>query len=245
MAAGLPVVVSDWDGYKDTVRDGVDGFRIPAIMPQAGLAADLALRHALELDSYDMYCGHTCMLIAVDIEATTLAFEALFKSEDLRQKMGQSGRLRARSVYDWRIIIYDYDELWAELSNKRRAHPHQRSANHRSWPARMDPFDAFSSYPTSVLTPQTSLSLVDKNTDAAIKRSTTFRRLSMVAFANVILPSEDQIVAVINRAKLDAIETPITASEWVRDISDDRRASVFRSLAWFLKIGIMRCHVSV
>ncbi len=29
MAAGLPVVVSDWDGYKDTVRDGVDGFRIP------------------------------------------------------------------------------------------------------------------------------------------------------------------------------------------------------------------------
>ena len=29
MAAGLPVVVSDWDGYKDTVRDGIDGFRIP------------------------------------------------------------------------------------------------------------------------------------------------------------------------------------------------------------------------
>ena len=28
MAAGLPVVVSDWDGYRDTVRDGVDGFRI-------------------------------------------------------------------------------------------------------------------------------------------------------------------------------------------------------------------------
>ena len=26
MAAGLPVVVSDWDGYKDTVRDNVDGF---------------------------------------------------------------------------------------------------------------------------------------------------------------------------------------------------------------------------
>ena len=32
MAAGLPVVVTDWDGYKDTVRDGVDGFRIPTWM---------------------------------------------------------------------------------------------------------------------------------------------------------------------------------------------------------------------
>lgn len=37
MAAGLPVVVSDWDGYKDTVRDGIDGYRIPTLMPQAGL----------------------------------------------------------------------------------------------------------------------------------------------------------------------------------------------------------------
>ena len=54
MAAGLPVVVSDWDGYKDTVRHGVDGFRISTCMPQAGLATDLALRHALEVDTYDM-----------------------------------------------------------------------------------------------------------------------------------------------------------------------------------------------
>ena len=27
MAAALPAVISDWDGYKDTVRDGKDGFR--------------------------------------------------------------------------------------------------------------------------------------------------------------------------------------------------------------------------
>jgi glycosyltransferase involved in cell wall biosynthesis len=33
MASGLPVVVSDWDGYKDTVVDGVTGFRIPTWMP--------------------------------------------------------------------------------------------------------------------------------------------------------------------------------------------------------------------
>ncbi|NQW58284.1 MAG: glycosyltransferase family 4 protein, partial [Polynucleobacter sp.] len=33
MAAGLPVVVSDWDGYKDTVRHEVDGFRIRTTMP--------------------------------------------------------------------------------------------------------------------------------------------------------------------------------------------------------------------
>ncbi len=74
MAAGLPVVVSDWDGYKDTVRDGADGFRVPTVMPQASLGGDLAYRHALEMDTYDMYYGHTCSLVAVDVQATDKAF---------------------------------------------------------------------------------------------------------------------------------------------------------------------------
>ena len=29
MAAGVPLVVSDWNGYRDLVRDGIDGFRVP------------------------------------------------------------------------------------------------------------------------------------------------------------------------------------------------------------------------
>ena len=63
MAAGLPVVVSDWDGYKDTVRHGIDGFRSPTYMPQGGLGSDLAFRHSAGVDNYDMYCGLTSSLI--------------------------------------------------------------------------------------------------------------------------------------------------------------------------------------
>ena len=29
MASGLPVIVSDWNGYKSTVRNNIDGFKIP------------------------------------------------------------------------------------------------------------------------------------------------------------------------------------------------------------------------
>ncbi|MEK9751907.1 MAG: glycosyltransferase family 4 protein [Rhodospirillaceae bacterium] len=36
MAAGLPCVVSDWNGYRDTVRDGADGFAVPTWLPLAG-----------------------------------------------------------------------------------------------------------------------------------------------------------------------------------------------------------------
>jgi glycosyltransferase involved in cell wall biosynthesis len=42
MAAGLPIVVSDWDRYKDTGRDGVNGFHIPALTTGPGLGTDLA-----------------------------------------------------------------------------------------------------------------------------------------------------------------------------------------------------------
>jgi starch synthase len=39
MAADLPAVVANWDGYKDAVRDGIDGFRIPTLIG-AGLGGD-------------------------------------------------------------------------------------------------------------------------------------------------------------------------------------------------------------
>lgn len=41
MAAGLPVVVSDWDGYRSSIEDGVTGFRVPSLMPGPGQGADL------------------------------------------------------------------------------------------------------------------------------------------------------------------------------------------------------------
>jgi starch synthase len=80
-------------------------------MPQAGLGGDLAYRHALEMDTYDLYCGHTCSLVAVDVQATAKAFERLFTNPALRQQMGEAGHERARSVYDWKPIFGQYEQL--------------------------------------------------------------------------------------------------------------------------------------
>jgi glycosyltransferase involved in cell wall biosynthesis len=240
MAAGLPVVVSDWDGYKDTVRDGIDGFRIPTVMPQAGLGGDLALRHALEIDTYDMYCGHTCSLVAVDVQAAAAAFEKLFNSPELRRQMGEAGRQRAQAVYDWKPIIGQYEALWAKQTELRLA---AKSESDKSgskplahpWPARMDPFHAFASYPTQALTPQTLLALVDANAQVAVQRAMAYRQLAMVDFAKVILPTEAEIVSVLNAAA-----QPQTAQALVAGIAQERQAFVYRSLAWLLKLGVLR-----
>ncbi len=240
MAAGLPVVVSDWDGYKDTVRDGVDGFRIPTLMPKAGLGGDLALRHALEIDTYDMYCGHTCSLVAVDVQATAQAFTRLFTNPVLRRQMGEAGRKRAVEVYDWKPIVGQYEALWAKQTELRLAAKAQMEKSGikplaHPWPARMDPFHAFASYPTQSLTPQTRLALVDADVNVVITRALAYRQLAMVDFAKVILPSEADVRAVLQTATSTG-----AALEWVQAISEDRRPFVFRALAWLIKLGVLK-----
>jgi glycosyltransferase involved in cell wall biosynthesis len=236
MAAGLPVVVSDWDGYKDTVRDGIDGFRVPTLMPGAGLGTDLALRHALEIDTYDMYCGHTCSLVAVDVQAAAQAFVRLFESPELRRQMGEAGRARARAVYDWAGIIPQYEALWAQLAGIRNAQGKDLKPLPNPWPARMDPFHAFAAYPTQLLTPQTMLVLVDTDAGAALTRTLAYRQLAMIDFANFVLPTEDEIAKVLTAAA----KGPQAAAELIASLPAERQPFVFRGLAWLLKLGVLR-----
>lgn len=236
MAAGLPVVVSDWDGYKDTVRDGTDGYRIPALMPQAGLGGDLALRHALEVDTYDMYCGHSCMLVAVDIAATTQAFVRLMQQPELREQMGEAGRKRARDVYDWKVVIGQYEALWVQLAELRTAHSSNVRSLPHPWPARMDPFHAFAAYPTHTLTPQTLLALSDADAAQALERAMSYRQLAMVDFAKVILPTREEIQTVMAACE----QGPQPAGQLVQGLPAEREAFVFRSLVWLVKLGVLR-----
>lgn len=236
MAAGLPVVVADWDGYKDTVRDGIDGLRIPTLMPQAGLGGDLALRHALEIDSYDMYCGHTCSLVAVDVQATANAFIRLIQSPELRKQMGAAGRQRACTVYDWAAIIPQYEALWAHLTEIRRAQAQDQKPPTHPWPARLDPFHAFAAYPTRTLTPQTVLGLADADAQTALQRTLAYRQLAMIDFAKAILLDEAEV-----RAALEAVASgPRPAAALVQTLPAERQPFAFRSLAWLLKLGVLK-----
>lgn len=236
MAAGLPTVVSDWDGYKGTVRDGVDGYRIPTLMPPAGLGTDLALRHALEIDTYDMYCGHTCSLVAVDIGATADAFSKLFSSAELRQKMGAAGRERARLIYDWVSIIPQYEALWEHLAEIRKEQGGNLKDAPYPWPARMDPFHAFACYPTAVLTSQTALSLGTDNLAEAEARVSEYMGLAMVNFAKTVLPTELELQTVLGAA----VAGPRPAAELIQFIAAERQAFVFRALVWLLKLGVLK-----
>jgi glycosyltransferase involved in cell wall biosynthesis len=151
MAAGLPSVVSDWDGYRDTVQHGEHGIRVPTLAPP-GLGADLADAHAIGIDTYDRYCGYAGQFVAVDIPATAEAYVALIESADLRARFGAAARTMAEASFDWRHVIARYQELWAELAARRAASAESAPARGPVyWPARADPFILFADYPTDAL----------------------------------------------------------------------------------------------
>jgi alpha-maltose-1-phosphate synthase len=148
MAAGLPVVVSDWNGYKDTVRDGIDGFRIPTVVAPAGTGEQMALRHALGVDSYDRYIGCASLATVVEPQALAQAFRRLATDPALRRKMAAAGRARATAEFDWPIILQRYAELAVHLGEIRSRHTDVPA---QPWPQRADPFRRFAHFSSEIL----------------------------------------------------------------------------------------------
>jgi len=206
MAAGIPCVVSDWDGYRDTVRHGVDGFRVTTFQPFSGFAEDLATRHALESDNYDHYCGLTSQLIAVDLGETIEALKALIESPDLRRKMGEAGRKRAREIFDWSKIIPIYQALWAELAEERRSYPTlpaKQSIKH-PWPARMEPFSAFQSYSTAQIDEKTKLT---RRFDISPEQADDILNLKSFTLGKRLLPSDYNLIDFLYKIPVDEVIT--------------------------------------
>lgn len=113
MAAGLPVIVSDWDGMKDTVTPEV-GFRVPTELPRPGLSAYVSQRHLGGTDSYMQYLGQVSAMTPLDLRALTRALVTLALDPGLRARMGAAGQARARSLYDWSAVIPQMQALWGE-----------------------------------------------------------------------------------------------------------------------------------
>ena len=233
MARGIPLVVSDWNGYRDSVIHMEQGFLIPTYMPQAGLGTDLASRHAFNIDTYDMYCGHSSSMIAVDVSQTVKAFVSLFNSEELRLKMGKSGKSRAQNIYDWNNVIRQYEKLWSKLDEIRmKSNP----ANiNKCYPARMDPYDIFSKYPTEIVGVDTIISMPDSSIEFVKKRILDYKKLAMVNYAKYIIPSDQDLDIILNSLS----SSPKKAGDLIQDFSLEKRPFILRSLCWMLKLKLL------
>jgi alpha-maltose-1-phosphate synthase len=169
MAAGLPCVVSDWDGYRDTVRHGVDGFRVPTLMAPPLSGEALVDRYAADIDSYDIYLARSAYLVSVDIAAATQAFVALARDGALRKRMGDAGRARAVAVFDWQVVLQSYEELSATLAERRAAAAAPDPKQRRVWPQRLSPFEMFANFTTRMPSPTDLVAVTSSDQETALR----------------------------------------------------------------------------
>jgi len=236
MVAGLPGVVSDWNGYKDTVRDGEDGFRVPTIMPAPGAGADLADRLFAGAETYDRFIGAASQAVAVDIDAAAAALEKLVADAGLRRRFGATAAARARAVFDWSVVIRRHQELWAELAERRRSAPEFPAAapgpGLAANPQALDPFAMFANYPSDTLGPHHRVALGDGG--AAQVAALFARQLSNYCAGDLLSQAE--------AAKLAECLGKGAAS--VEDLAAmfpaERRAAVERGIVWLMKYGAAR-----
>lgn len=152
MAAGLPVVASDWDGIRDTV-DGGAGFRIPTKGARPEHVTATGLRYQGGTDNYIQYLSQLSAVTQIDVGEMATAVRCLMQDGELRARMGAAGRARARALFDWGVVIPAMQDLFGALDAIRRGadparHPPIAAARLPVAPA---PMTYLESFPTELL----------------------------------------------------------------------------------------------
>ena len=237
MAAGLPVVASDWDGYRYTVRDGVDGWLVPTLGSPGGAPGELlAHLHSLELETYQTYVGAAAQHTAVHVQQAAAAIARLINDPAQRRAMGLAGQQRAQAMFSWPVVIDQCCQSLAELAERRRAaDPALAAAGARLEPLRGEPFASFRHFSSHVLEPQMMLRLADGATAAdldgrlAVKLNRLYRGLrGSSAEAQALL------------AALEAAgPAGVSVADLLAEATPERRPWLETTLVWLAKLGLV------
>ncbi|MFO0808665.1 MAG: glycosyltransferase family 4 protein [Gemmataceae bacterium] len=230
MAAGLPVVATDWDGYRDLVVHGETGFLAPTTMVR-GATRDATAQHLMGELNYDHYLATCNQGTTVDIAATADAFSRLLVDAGLRRQMGEAGRRRVLARFDWRHVVRAYEDLWQEMDAERLARAAEPpAAGPAIYPA---PEQTFASYPTTWLDDADTV----EATPGAVER---LRQILASSLCNYVPGNRSTDVNVLSELLAAAATAcPVADLDTICQRAGCGPTSSRASVAWLLKYDLL------
>ena len=232
MAAGLPVVASDWDGLRDTVVDGVTGYLADTVMAPPGDGESVAAGYACGADGYLDYLAAAMQRTSVDIAAMAEGFAILANDDARRRQMAQAARRRAAEIYDWSQIIPQYQALWRELADRRA---HAGTVGDTPGPMSLDPFMLYRGYPTRAAQATDELSGAAPMTPQDISGL-----LALTGSAGCAEPHEPErlaeVLAAVRGAETGA---PVSLDDIAHSLARSP-GEIRASAIWLAKFGLLR-----
>lgn len=124
MAAELPCLVSDWNGYRESVvqpgeNSEATGLRVTTRMISGLGEHDARCSLIQENNDYSQLMGRAAQGIAVDPDQFKRHLSTLLNDPNLRAAMGAAGRRRVKAHYEWRHVIEEWRSLIADLRARR------------------------------------------------------------------------------------------------------------------------------
>jgi len=235
MASGLPQVVADWDGYRDTVAHDQTGVLIPTLWTDA--IADVERGSLTSDPAYDHLA--LSQSVAVDMVAFVRAVDDLLDSPDRRAAMAEASRLRAETLFGWPSVIAAHELMWTQLSQmatEDTAPPTGIAALHRF------PYtSAFRHYPSTWLPRDAALTITDRGRDLIRRQGGELPLPLLARFRYLELSLLQRIVAGLTKMadkgqtlSLDRIFEVVGKG---LDDTPEQRARINRHVMWLIKYG--------
>jgi glycosyltransferase involved in cell wall biosynthesis len=239
MAAGLPVIATDWNGYRDTVRHSKDGFLVPTTTLNKGSGEDFYYYYLSEIINYDQYLSFSSQTVSIDMDVCINYLRELITNKDLRIKLGESGKKRAKNKFSWEHIIDEYSKLEEELSLIRKS---SKNVDKFNFLKAYEPYNLFSSYPTRKIKKNTNFCLTEnKNID---KNSYIFQSdsINIAKDNNFLNVSKLELKIDFNDANLvvDVMKDNIKSFQEIKDETSISVSRLNRILSTMLKFHVVK-----
>ncbi len=224
-AAGVPVIASDWDGYRDLVRHGETGLLVPTLGGTVDAADALLAPLLFDTDTH-LWLAQA---VAVHLPALTAALEQLLSDDRLRHTMGQAAQRHGAS-FAWPRILERYLELWEGLA---RAPLVSRPGSIPPWV--LDYEMMFAGYPRQRLEAATVLSVTPLG--EAVRRGADFPTF----YATM----EDRLDLSFVRPVLTWARQGARWGQLVERITPAQEPALRRTVLWMAKNGLLEWNEEV